>query len=50
MSNIEWRGVVGYPSYEVSNDGQVRSKKWGYWKLLKPAVSHFGYHVIRTSD
>src|SRR6476646_4829912 len=31
----EWRTVVGWPSYEVSSLGQVRSFKWGRPHLLK---------------
>lgn len=32
-----WKAIVGYPHYEVSNIGRVRSSKSGKLKLLKPA-------------
>lgn len=32
-----WKAIVGYPHYEVSNIGRVRSSKSGKLKLLKQA-------------
>lgn len=31
---LEWRPVLGFPNYEVSNSGQVRNRKTG--RLLRP--------------
>ncbi len=31
----EWKEIEGYPDYEVSDQGRVRSLKWGKTKVLK---------------
>lgn len=46
----EWRAVPGYSPYQVSENGDVRKRKGDKWKLLKPSVSHWGYHVINLRD
>ena len=41
---IEWRDVVGFPNYEVSNDGQVRGKRFGV--IRKLTDNGYGYYVV----
>lgn len=43
---VDWKRVPDYPAYEVSEDGQVRSSWHGDVRLLKPALSHWGYYVV----
>lgn len=42
---MDWRDVVGFPDYEVSEDGDVRNKVSGH--LLKPYVKPDGRHMYR---
>jgi hypothetical protein len=32
----EWLPIPGFPDYEASTSGTIRSRKWGYWKTLRP--------------
>lgn len=41
---IEWRDVVGFSNYEVSNNGEVRGKRFGI--VRKPVDNGCGYYVI----
>jgi len=41
MSEV-WKNIPDYDNYEVSNLGNVRSKR----KLLKPSINVFGYAVL----
>ena len=41
--DVEWRQVAGYPDYEVSSDGRVRSNKKKTPIILKPSLSRSGY-------
>ena len=41
--DVEWRQVAGYPDYEVSCDGRVRSNKKKTPIVLKPGLSRTGY-------
>ena len=65
FNDIEiWKDVVGYPNYEVSNMGQVRSKeriieqkghKKNYTRimksrLLKQRKQNCGYHIVWLSN
>lgn len=43
----EWRKIVDYPNYSVSNLGNVRNDKTGL--LLKASVKRGGYYGIRLS-
>lgn len=38
-----WRAAVGYPDYEVSNLGRVRSLKFTYPRLLAATANRSGY-------
>lgn len=42
-----WRDIPGFPDYQASNLGRVRSRKWGTWKVLRPTEhSRTGYLVV----
>lgn len=43
---MTWRAVEGYADYLVNDSGQILSLKRGKERLLTPAVSHYGYHVV----
>ena len=47
MNNIDnehWKDIDGYDGlYQVSDFGRVRSKKYGYWKVLKTKTNGRGY-------
>jgi len=42
-----WKKIVGYDNYEVSDDGKVRNTKTAY--ILKGAVDKQGYHLVILS-
>lgn len=49
---VEWREVIGFPGYEVSNEGQVRGSRGTYGararpRLLKASPARNGY--VRVS-
>jgi len=46
---IEWKKVVGYDDYVVSNTGIVKSLKYGKERLLKFEINIDGYHIVRLS-
>ena len=41
-----WRKVPGFPLYEVSDQGRVRSLRFGKVRLLRPGFNHFGYGSV----
>lgn len=41
----EWRPTVGFPAYEVSDHGAVRSVKTGHLKV--PEIDKKGYHRVK---
>lgn len=44
MSNEIWKSISGYEGlYEVSNEGNIRSLKFGKVKIVKPNVKPDGY-------
>lgn len=53
----EWREIAGYPNYQVSNMGRVRSNRLrgskidsvSNWKLLNPAIGNQGYRTMKIS-
>lgn len=46
----EWRNVEGYDGdYQVSNFGNVRSHKYGEWRLMKPTPNQKGYLGLTLS-
>ena len=48
----EWRNIIGYENYEVSNTGKVKSKNYnntGLPKELKPKINKQGYLEISLS-
>ena len=44
----EYRDVIGYPDYEVSNYGNVRKKSND--RFLKGSISDHGYHMVTMTD
>ncbi|MFJ4997148.1 NUMOD4 motif-containing HNH endonuclease [Microbacterium sp. NPDC088619] len=49
MSEEQWRSVVGYDLYEVSDLGRVRSKR-GPRRILKAQPTRDGYLVLNLSQ
>lgn len=46
----KWKAIDGYDGlYEVSDLGRVRSKKYGYWRVMKPRKDMKGYLRIGLS-
>ena len=47
LSHEQWRDIKGYEGmYQVSDLGRVRSKKYGYWRVLKSGKNPNGYLKI----
>lgn len=40
---VEWREIANHPDYIVSSEGQIGSRKWGRFKLLKLNAGKGGY-------
>ena len=38
-----WKNVEGYPGYQISNKGRIRSSKQGYLRILSSKPNRFGY-------
>ena len=47
MVNIEWRKVVGYDRYSVSDTGLVRNDLTG--RLMKGSLTPRGYHQVKLT-
>ena len=45
----EWRPIVDYPEYEISNVGNVRSVKFNRVKVLRPSSNNKGYWFVNFS-
>jgi HNH endonuclease/NUMOD4 motif len=44
---MEWKTIKGFPDYQVSNEGDVRSRrKKDFWLLLKGGIDSDGYHIV----
>jgi hypothetical protein len=48
MSEV-WKKVVGYSDYAVSNNGVVKSLKYGKEKVLKLDINKDGYYIATLS-
>ena len=47
LKNERWRDIEGYEGmYQVSDLGRVRSKKYGYWRVMRPANNGKGYLIV----
>lgn len=42
----EWKDIEGYPDYMVSNQGRIKSLRFGKEKILKLKVDKYGYNII----
>ena len=49
LQNEIWRPIEGFPDYEVSDMGRVRSLKYGKIKTLRPGVNSKGYCIVVLS-
>lgn len=44
LNNEQWKDIFGYDGvYQVSDLGRVRSKKYGYWRVMNPRNVNGGY-------
>lgn len=43
-----WRDIDGFPGYQVSNLGRIRSclKKQGEWRIMSPCITNDGYERV----
>ena len=39
----EWRDIEGFNGYQVSNEGRIRSLKWGKERIRKVTINKYGY-------
>lgn len=46
---VEWREVKSNPDYIVSSDGQIGSRKFGKFRMLKPVRGSSGYMHVKLS-
>lgn len=46
----DWRNVTGYPGYQVSSAGQVRSLMRKTPRILSPDVGHSGHQRVTLSS
>lgn len=46
LRNEIWKDIPEYPGYQISSLGNVRSNKYGDWRLLKPALDGAGYLIV----
>ena len=47
MTNNEiWKNIEGYEDYQVSNQGRVRSLKFGKERIMKPEKHRAGYLLV----
>ena len=42
-----WLPIPGYPDYDVSDSGQVRSRKSGTARVMKLRLTNRGYYLVR---
>lgn len=51
IAKEEWRDVLGYEGYMISNIGRIKSVRFGKLRIMKPALSNCGYfHVTLCSN
>lgn len=50
MENEAWRPVPGFPDYEVSSFGRIKSYKRGSPKIIKDCAGNQGYRVVNLVE
>lgn len=50
MTEEIWKPIPGFPGYEVSDMGRVRSFKWNDVRILRPATNPKGYLGVLLSN
>lgn len=46
LRNEIWKDIPEYSGYQISSLGNVRSNKYGDWRLLNPALDGAGYLIV----
>lgn len=46
MNKEVWKEIVEAPDYEVSNFGEIRSKKYGDKRIIKQSIKKTGYKEV----
>lgn len=46
LRNEIWKDIPEYSNYQISSLGNVRSNKYGCWRLLNPALDGAGYLIV----
>ena len=46
LRNEIWKDISEYSNYQISSLGNVRSNKYGCWRLLNPALDGAGYLIV----
>ncbi len=51
MSKEIWKDIEGFPGYQVSDEGRVRSNnRNGQWVIMKPELDRYGYFKVNIFD
>lgn len=50
MEVEKWKTIEGYPDYQVSNMGRVKSLKYGNERILKPNKTKYGYLQVKLCN
>jgi len=45
----QWKQIEGFPDYEISNFGNVASRKFGKYRILTGGIPSNGYRLITLS-
>ena len=45
-----WKDIEGFPGYQVSNQGQIRSHKFGKVRIMNPGRHRCGCNILLSLD